>query len=118
MRGTYTKTDNFEVIDTIGVPHPYTITNKHVSFASEHHCGRLGEDAIKAGEKQGITCGVRGCLLSYDEHEQALLIACKAPLRIEGENNPDLIKYLEANARECEDNGYAGFSFIDRRDEG
>ena len=128
-KGTYTATEHFAVIDTIGVPHPYCITEKHVAVASEHFSGRLGEEAIKSAEKGRVCerdgrrvevrarCGVKGCNLSYEEHKQALLVSCKADIHVGDEVNPELKGMLEANVDEATANGYAGFAFKDDRDE-
>lgn len=119
MKGNYTKSEHFEIIDTLGVPHPYMITHRHVIFASDHYSGRLGDEAVRAAEQQGITCGVRGCQLSWDQHRQALLVACKAPLTLpDGTNNPELEAYLKANVKEAEANDYEGFAFLDKRESG
>lgn len=103
--------NNFSIIDTIGVPHPYCIGARHVSFASDNYNGMLGKDAIEAGEAQGITCAMRGCNLSYSEHEQVILIECNAPLHIEGETNKELHAYLLGLKEITEKAGFAGFAF-------
>lgn len=114
IKGTFVKSEHFEIIDTIGVPHPYCITPKHVVWASDHHCGRLGDEAIReAEERGGAKCGVRDCYLSYAEHEQALVVGCKAELKIDGEVNPELHQFLLDNKEEAERNHYAGFAFKD-----
>lgn len=46
----YPKTEDFEVADTMGVPHPFCITEKH---------------------------GMKGCNLMYEEHETAVAVKCK-----------------------------------------
>lgn len=115
IKGTYVKSEHFEITDTIGVPHPYCVTAEHVGEAADHHGGILGEAAIEAGEKKGITCGMRGCQLSYKQHEQALLVACRAPLKSsDGLPNPELHKFLLDNKAEAEKNNYAGFAFLDK----
>ena len=108
------RVEHFEITDTIGVPHPYCITPKHVTEAADHWGGRLGEEAIKATErKHGRSCGMRGCNLDYEEHEQALVVSCRAPLKgADGATNPELHQMLLANKDECEKNGYAGFAFV------
>jgi hypothetical protein len=105
----YPKTEFFEVVDTIGVPHPFCITHHHVGWASDHHCGQLGSEAIEAYEKSTgrTSCGVRGCNLKYAQHEQALLVRCKT-------KDNDLTKaYLESIVKLCEEDGYAGFTLLD-----
>ena len=117
VKGTYTKSEHFEITDTIGVPHPYCITPRHVEEAADHHGGMLTEAAIEATErKRGRSCGVRGCNLDYKEHEQALIVTCRAPLKgADGKVNPELEQMLLANKDECERNGYAGFAFVEAK---
>lgn len=111
---------NFEVVDTIGVPHPYCIGAKHVAFASNHHMGILNEYAIEQGEKNGIVCQTCKGKLKYKEHKQALLVSCKAELQVTSadgqgskqEPNPELKAYLEASVAMCQADGYEGFAFI------
>ena len=117
MKGNYVKSEHFEITDTIGVPHPYCITARHVTWASDKFGCLLGDDAVESAEKAGITCGMRGCRLSWKEHEQALLVSCYAPLTIDGKNNPELQQMLEDNVKECEANNYAVFAFLDKTGE-
>ncbi len=111
------KFDNFVVIDTIGVPHSYCITPKHVVYASEHCSGMLDRDAIMQSEHHGAKCGMHGCTLPYDKHEQALLILCKAPMHIsvkgrEREVNKELHEYLLAcKEKFTSATEFAGFAF-------
>lgn len=104
---------NFSVQDTIGVPHPYCITPKHVAVASDRYCGMLGEAAIKDAEKNHHAhCGMRGCKLTYAEHEQALLVGCRAELKDGDKVNPELHEYLLSIKAKCEEDKYAGFAFV------
>jgi hypothetical protein len=110
VKGTYppSPSGNFEVIESIGVPHPYCITPKHVGVAADHHGGILGESAIEDAEKRGATCGICKGELSFKEHEQALLIDCKVdPKSAEKE----VQEWLKSLLPEVEKNGYAGFTF-------
>lgn len=105
----YPKTELFEVVDTIGVPHPYCIGAKHVAHASDNYSGILGDQAIQNGEENGIYCEICKGKLRYDEHKQALLIACDA-------ESPNAVKdqlqeYLKSIVEMCEDDGYVGFAF-------
>ena len=119
MKGNYTKSDHFEIIDTLPTTHHYCITPRHVAWASDKFSGRLGEDAIRDGEaKAQIRCGVRGCNLTFDEHELCLLVACYEPATINGKNNPELEALLKENVAECEANKYVGFAFVDKTGEG
>ena len=113
FKGDYSqsKNGNFKIINTIGVPHLYCITPKHVAVAADHYFGMLGADAIRGAEKQGAKCDIcrkAGKILSYDEHEQALLVECK----IDIQPVPDELKtWLVSIKDEAEKNGYAGFAF-------
>jgi len=104
----YPSTDKFKVIDTIGVPHPYCITPKHV---------RLGEDAIIAAEKQGAecdSCRKRGRkTLSYKQHETALLVEVADDRELE--DIPELHPYLLSIKDMCVKDGFAGFAFKQRK---
>lgn len=107
---------NFYVTDTIGVPHPYCITPKHVAVAADQFGGMLHAEAIEAAEKQGAHCGwgTRGyCTLPYSRHEQALLIECKLALESQQGQGTELHKYLLAcKAKLDPPDEYAGFAFV------
>lgn len=119
--------NNFQIIDTIGVPHPYCITPKHVTIASDDHMGMLGKEAIEDAEKQGVQCGTKfkdggQCNLPYNEHKQALLVECKQEMYIgkpDKDNkvkwNPELHKWLNLIKDKTEKMHFAGFSFLDAR---
>jgi len=119
IKGEYSASEqgNFKVIDTIGVPHPYCITPKHIAYASDHCGGMLGKSAIIGAEESGAECdicrhawkaGKQPKVLTYAEHEQALLVECK----IDIQPPPDeLHKWLLSLKGEAERNGYAGFAF-------
>lgn len=106
----YPFTDDFKIIDTIGVPHPYCIGSRHIGNASDNFNGMLGEAAIEDGERKGITCEIKGCQLTYKEHETALL--CEVNKEMELTGNKPLEKYLKGIADKCEADGFVGFSFI------
>lgn len=104
----YPKTDLFEVIDTIGVPHTFTIGTKHVVHASDHFSGSLSEAAIQSLEKGNKpSCKHPGCNLMYKQHEQALLVKCKS------KDNDLMRAYLVSIKDRCETDGFAGFTFLD-----
>jgi len=115
LTARYGKSENgsFYVKDTIGVPHPYMITAAHVSIAADRYGGMLGEAAIEAAEKQGRYCDICKGKLKFHEHETALLIGCKAELKIDVNINPELKTYLESIKDKCEEDGYAGIAFLD-----
>jgi hypothetical protein len=99
---------NFYVIDTIGVPHPYCIGPRHVGHAAHRFGGVLGDAAIRSAEMTGIHCDICKGKLSYDQHQQALLVACK----VEANNNEELHAYLLKCKPLAEADQYAGFAFM------
>ena len=104
----FPKTEKFSVVDTIGVPHPFCITTIHVSFASDHRSGMLTEEAIQACEKNAgrPTCGVKGCNLTYEEHEQAVVVKCLV------DDKEALREYLLSIKDLTVKNGLAGFVLL------
>lgn len=107
----YPKTDLFYVKDSIGVPHPFCITDKHLANTDGIY---LDDDSIKRYEQkiQRASCGVKGCQLMYEEHGQALVIACK--LEEEGfqDAEEDLREYLVSIQEMAKADGYVGFTFM------
>lgn len=109
---------NYVVIDTIGVPHPYCITERHVAYASDHCGGMLGAEAIERAERAGAKCGICKGKLKWKEHEQALLVSCKKDINGEdGKADPELRAYLLKCTPQAEADGFAGFAFKDGRHE-
>ena len=120
--GTSTK-NNFRIIDQIGVPHPYCITPKHLEYCDT---GILDDYSIKKAEEKGASCGTkfRGggkCNLSYEKHEQALLVECKEDMKKgkpdkngKVKMNTELNKWLIKIKTKATKKGFVGFSFLDR----
>ena len=106
------RTENFYPKDTTNTPHPYCITSRHVGHASDNFSGILGEAAIKSAEKAGARCGVRGCNLSYEEHEKVLLIYCKEDAK-EKPYGDELRNYLVGIEPQLTKQHYAGVALID-----
>ena len=107
---------NFSVTQTIGVPHPYCITPMHVAVASKHHGGILNEAAIKDCERNYGKCGICHGKLKFEEHETALMISCKKMLHDKDDPkkpNAELHAYLKSIVDRCEEDGYAGFAFME-----
>ncbi len=105
----YPKTGLFEVADTIGVPHTFCMGSEHIAHASSHFRGDLGKDAVESLEKtmgSGSSCRVRGCNLSYAQHETALLVKCGT------EDKKLTQEYLESIVKQCEADGFAGFTLM------
>jgi hypothetical protein len=104
---------NFEVSDSIGVPHPYCITPKHLEY---NDTGILDEAAIQRAEMLGAVCDI--CkkrhnktgekILSYNEHKQALLVNCYKDL---DKNKEEIKSYLLKIKDKAEAENYAGFAF-------
>lgn len=97
-------TEFFSIRDTVGVPHPFCIGTRHVAYAADHYGGMLGESAIEAS---GAPCGMKGCQLSFKEHETALAINCKS------KDNELLKEYLLTIKEQCEKDNFAGFVLVD-----
>jgi hypothetical protein len=111
---SYPKTEKFKVVDTIGVPHPYMITPKHIVVASDEFSGVLGEEAIKRAEEKGIVCEIckksgKG-ILPYSEHKHALLIEVDDERELKDVTG--LKEYLLSIKEKTEKEGYAGFAFV------
>lgn len=110
----YPKTEFFEVVDTIGVPHPYCIGPGHVGHAADNFSGILGQAAIESAEKAGIHCDIcakahrktGARILEYSEHEQALLVKVKI------DDNNLLKNYLLEIKDMAEKDGFSGFAFL------
>ena len=118
------KNGNFSVIDTVGVPHPYCITSKHLQTGRMY----LGADAIReAEEKYKAVCdicrkrvkkGLQPKILTYDEHKQALLVECKKDIHDPEDKtkmNPELHEYLLGIKELAKQEKYEGFVFLDKR---
>jgi len=108
----YPKTEKFNIKDTIGVPHPFMITQHHVGFAGDNYGGMLNQSTFENYEKEkgGASCGVRGCNLMYHEHEQALLVEVDSDQELNEVEG--LQEYLLSCKKQCEADGFAGFAFI------
>lgn len=111
------KDGNFYVKDTIGVPHPYCITPKHLEFNEGMYL-----DIEQAEEKSNgkACCDIcrnlknerkQDKILTFAEHKQALLIACKKDIK----DNSELKEYLLSIKDKTEKKGYVGFAFLDER---
>ena len=109
---------NFYAMDTIVNPHPYMITHHHVAWAADHHGGMLDQYAIESAERQGYKCGMKGCNLPYDKHENVLLIACKQQLKVRSDDNkevinPELHDWLLSIKDQVTKDKFIGYAFKD-----
>lgn len=116
----YPSTDKFRVTDTIGVPHPYCLTPKHIAVASDQFNGRLGKEAILAAEEQGARCDIckkkarnYSDILTFEQHETALLVEVADDRQLK--DIPELHPYLLSIKDMCEKDGFAGFAFKQAR---
>lgn len=109
------KKGNFEVIDTMPVPHPYCITQHHVRIAADEFSGMLGEGAIQEAERKGYMCDIckkNKLNLKYVDHKKALLVSCKKELKNQvGVADKELIEYLRKHKDVATKEGYDGFAF-------
>ena len=113
------KKGNFQVIDTIAVPHPYCLTPKHVVEAADNFGGIMGEAAMQSADDKGIYC--YSCrtnnrrhgdpILKYKQHELALLVACYENME-EVKFKKEVQHYLKSIAKMVEEDKYAGFTFL------
>lgn len=110
----YPATEKFKIKDTIGVPHPFCITPKHVAHASDNHYGMLGKAVIEELEQKTKKplCGMKGCNLWFHEHKQALLV--EVDDKRELKDIPELHPYLLSIKEQAEQDGFAGFAFIQK----
>lgn len=104
---------NFKAVDTIGHPHPYCITPKHLELNEGMYLD------IEATEEKGAVCDI--CrevhnkdkskpILKYSEHKQILLIGCNPKEELQG--NKELKQYLLKIKDLTEKKGYIGFAFL------
>lgn len=105
----YPKTDKFEVVDTIGVPHPYMIMPSHVAYASDYCGGMLNKQAIREAEDHKAKCGICKGELTYDEHKTALLIEVKDNRELK--EIPELKDYLLSIKPMTETDKFEGWAF-------
>lgn len=109
----YPFTKQFKVVDTVGVPHFYCITPKHVAYASDYCGGMLGKEAIKESEEHGAKCGICKGELSFDEHKQALLVEVSDNRELK--DIPELKKYLLRIKKMATKDNFAGFAFKQKK---
>jgi len=110
----YPSTKRFKIIDTLGVPHSYCITPKHVGYVSDH-CGSLLNDyTIKEAEQHGAKCNICKGKLAYDEHKQALLVEVNSKEQLS--KIKGLKKYLLSIKDRAIKDGYEGFAFIQKKE--
>ena len=114
--------NNFRIIDSIVVPHPYCITPKHLEYSRSIYLDiegaekRSREEHPNDSRKWAVcdTCkrlyklGKIPKILSWSEHQKAVLVECDAEI----ENNKELHQYLLKLKEQVTQDGYAGFAFV------
>ncbi len=116
IKGEYpaSQDGNFSIMDTIGVPHPYCITPEHLEYCGSMY---LDQTSIERAESKGARCdickkavkaGRQTEVLTYSEHEQALLVECRVGIE---PVPPELHDWLLSIKDEAAKNGYVGFAF-------
>lgn len=111
----YPKTKMFQVIDTIGIPHPYCITPKHLQGdgmildieRAEKQFGAVCDICKKRNKKFGDP------ILDFSEHKQALLIEVDSDQELKKVKG--LQEYLISIKEMCEADGYVGFAFKQKK---
>lgn len=103
-------------VESVSLPHPYCITSRHVVFAADHRGGMLTAEAIDAAERAGARCGMPGCNLKHDEHEQMLTMFIAVPPQHQRDLNacPGLHAYLLSIKEQAQALGVQGFAFPTR----
>jgi len=86
-------------------PHPYTVGNKHVDYASKHNAGVLSEEIC-----QKIKCAHPKCKLDYTEHtsDKTLFLQLKRDT-LESEVQNELLKVKDSLL----ENKVDGIAFVD-----
>ena len=105
----YPKGQFARVVDTIGVPHPYCITPKHLEYSDTMILD------VEGAERRGAKCGICHGNLSYAEHETAVLVAVDRECELADMPESDrvaLSDYLKSIVKQCEEDGFAGFAFV------
>ena len=122
----YPSTDKFKVIDTIGVPHPYCITPKHLTHSPTMildiaEAERRSKEAHPNDPRRWAVCETCRLLnkktgkniLPYEEHKRALLIEVDDPGELK--DVPGLSAYLLVIQAQAAKEGYAGFAFTQKK---
>lgn len=111
----YASTEKYKAIDTIGVPHLYCITPKHLEFADSMY---LNDETIARAESKGAVCDTCRRLAKRDgtpilpmsEHKLAILVEVNDDRKLN--EMPELHAYLLSIKAQAEADGYVGFAFV------
>lgn len=117
---------NFKVKDSIGYPHTYMISDKHLHFNGDNMYLDI-ERAEKNSKmefphikerwavceicKRNVRNGTQGRILDYTEHEQGLLISCKKDFNKSATIKKELQEYLLKIKLKAEEEKFKGFAF-------
>lgn len=104
-------------VEDVSIPHPFMIGPRHVQIAADQFGGMLGDAALAYADRVGVGCYVRGCHLSYKEHETTrtlFVLLDKAPPRNLNEVS-GLASYLSDIKDKAESLGIKGFAFPHKR---
>ncbi len=88
-------------------PHPFMLGPKHISFASDHYGGRLGDACTT--DPRFPTCSSRGCQLKYSDHISDLVCFLQAKKNCTLKEVEVELLLLKDH---CEADGVDGFGFI------
>lgn len=118
---------NFKVKDSIGYPHPYMISDKHLMFNGDSIYLDI-ERAEKNSKmefpnikerwavceicKRNVRNGTQDRILDYTEHEQGLLISCKKDFNKSATIKKELQEYLLKIKSKAEKENFKGFFFF------
>jgi len=109
MELNYPKTELFEVIDTIGVPHPYCIGSAHLKYNDSMYLGKEQIEKMETDHPNKVRCDICKGKLSFAEHETALLVEVNTSEDLNKVKG--LKEYLLSIKEQCETDGYVGFAF-------
>ena len=99
-------------VKKISYPHPYGIKAAHVGIAADKFSGRLGEDAIKYAERQGITCFICQGQYKFEDHKTDLTLVIEVDdNKVNLNNVPGLKEYLLSIKEKAEALGIKAFAF-------
>jgi hypothetical protein len=89
-------------------PHPFMIGTKHVVHASDHCCGMLGEETMRA-----VPCAHPGCRSPYEAHVHDTVAMIQLTRNATNEEVQAVLKPLCAD---FEADGIDGFTFVETPD--
>lgn len=109
------KDGNYYIKDVIGVPHTYCVGVKHLELNDGMYLD------IEGAEEKGAQCeickklvrdGKLKKVLTYKEHERALVVVCKKEPKEKTKYHKELHNFLLKIKDKVSKDGYAGFAFL------